>query len=91
MNWILKNSSSGQSFYCPSFPSAFRTAFNLVRVAIKTGKSPSSVIKGITIFGPINSKGERNKYTYNSAVELANSQGLLTPDGTINSREFKKK
>lgn len=89
MNWILKN--SGQSIDCTSFPTAFRTAFNLVRVAGSTGKSPTSVINGITIIGPANSKGERNKYTYASAVELAKDQGLVTADGTINSREFKKK
>jgi hypothetical protein len=88
-NWILKNGVATTD--CASFPFAFRTAFNLVRKAIEAKKDPTPVIKDITILGPVNGKGERTKYSYDAAAELAKGQGLLTPDGTINSREFKKR
>ena len=48
-------------------------------------------MKNITIIGPPNAKGERTKYTYASAKQMAEGMGLLTADGTINSREFKKR
>jgi len=87
--WLLK--SGGQVIDCTSFPYAFRAAYNLVRKAVEAGKPTSPIIKDITILGPLNSKGDRAKYTYASASELAKGQGLLTPDGQINSREFKKR
>lgn len=88
-NWILKT--NGQSIDCTSFPFAFRTAFNIVRKAIEAKKPTSSIVNDLTIFGPLNSKGERKKYSYSAATELAKEQGLLTADDTINSREFKKR
>jgi hypothetical protein len=88
-NWILKN--GVQTTDCISFPFAFRAAYNIVRKTIEAKKNPAPVIKDLTILGPVNSKGERTKYTYASATELAKGQGLLTPGGEINSREFKKR
>jgi len=88
-NWILKNGM--QSIDCISFPYAFRTAYNIVRKTIEAKKDPSTTIKGLTILGPVNGRGERNKYSYAQAMELAKDQGLLQPDGNVNSREFKKR
>ena len=88
-NWILKN--GGQTIDCSSFPYAFRTAFNLVRKVIEAKQDPTPVIKAISIVGPANAKGERSTYSYAAATQLAQGQGLLTPDGQINSREFKRK
>lgn len=88
-NWILKNGL--QSIDCISFPYAFRTAYNIVRKTIEAKKDPSSVIKGLIILGPINGRGERNKYNYAQATELAQGQDLLQADGNINSKEFKRR
>jgi hypothetical protein len=88
-NWTLKNGLA--TIDCASFPYAFRTAFNIVRKTVEAKKDPGVVIKGILILGPPNARGERNKYTYAQATELAQGQGLLQPDGSINSREFKRR
>jgi hypothetical protein len=89
-NWIL-NTGTGP-IPCDTFPYAFRTAFNLVRRASETkGANVSVVIKGISIQGPPNLRGERRMYSYVTATQMALDQGLLTPDGSINSREFKQK
>lgn len=85
-NWILKNGT--QTIPCTSFPFAYRTMFNLVRPA--EGKAPVNS-NDLSIKGPANLKGERTTYTYAMATKLAKEQGLLTPDGTINSREFKRR
>ena len=76
---------------CDSFPFAFRSAFNAVRKAVEAKQSPASVAKNITILGPTNSRGERITYTYASALQLAQDQGLVTSEGNINSREFKRR
>lgn len=89
VKWILKNGS--QDIDCSSFPYAFRTAFNLVRKALEAGKSTTELTKALTIVGPFNTSGSPRKYTYSDALTRAKDIGLVTPDGQINSREFKKK
>lgn len=88
-NWTLKN--GNVTTECASFPFAFRTAFNLVRKAVEAKQSPASVAKQITILGPENLRKERATYSYHAATELATAQGLLTADGQLNSREFKRR
>jgi hypothetical protein len=88
-NWILKNGM--QSIDSTSFPVAFRTAFNIVRKTIEAKKNPSDIIKGLIILGPVDSRGDRTKYNYAQATELATGMGLLQPDGEIRSKEFTKK
>lgn len=85
--WIFKN--NGQSVDCSSFPYAFRTMHNVVRKGIAEKKPVNT--KDLVILGPKNSRGERRSYSYSAATQLATEQGLLTPDGQINSREFKRK
>lgn len=91
IHWILKNGT--QKFECPSFPYAFRAAFNIIRTASEAGKSVAELIKGITIIGPVIDKDSRKPYVYSytTATQRALDQGLLTSDGQINSKEFKKK
>jgi GMP synthase PP-ATPase subunit len=87
-NWILKTGT--QTIDCVSFPYAFRTAYNIIRKSIETGNE-TQITKTLTILGPPNVKGERRSYSYASAMRLAIEQDLLTSEGTINSKEFKKK
>lgn len=35
--------------------------------------------------------GDPRKYDYTAATAMATASGLLTPEGTINSREFKRR
>jgi len=87
-NWIFQN--GVQKVDCTSFPYAFRTMFNVVRKGV-TDKKPVDTNK-LAILGPVrNSFGDRTTYSYLAATQLAKEQGLLTIDGQINSREFKKR
>lgn len=88
-NWILKNGLQNIPF--SSFPTAFRTAFNIVRKAGEAGQNISELTKSLNIQGPANIRGERKTYTYLAASELATKQDLLTSDGSLNSREFKNR
>ncbi len=65
--------------------------FNIVRKRIENKQSGATASKDLTIQGPPNIKGERTTYTYFSASEMAKNQGLLTADGNINGKEFKKR
>jgi hypothetical protein len=86
-NWIFKN--GAQAIDCTSFPFAFRTMFNVVRKGVADKKPVNT--KDLTILGPKNLRGERTTYSYDKATQLATEQGLLTMDGQINSREFKRR
>ena len=88
-NWVLKTGT--QTIDCISFPFAFRTAFGMVRKGVEAKQNVSGLMKDIVILGPTDSRGDRTKYSYFAACELAKDQGLLQPDGQLNSREFKKK
>jgi hypothetical protein len=86
--WLLKNGTIKTD--CDTFPIAFRIAFNAVRKAVEAKQSPASVIKNITILGPTNSRGERATYSYASALQLAQDQGLVKSDGDLDGRQFRK-
>lgn len=86
-NWILKNGS--QKIDYTSFPYAYRTAFNIVRKSI-LGKKPINT-RDLTIQGPKDPRGDRKIYSYDEATRLATDMGLLTPEGQINGKEFKRR
>ena len=86
-NWILNVNDHPHE--CTSFPCAFRLAYNMVRKQIEAGKPTADLIGSLSITGPPTAKNERNKYSYASATDMAIGMGLLTPDGQINSKEFK--
>ena len=89
-NWILRIGS--QTLPCNTFPIAYRNAWYAVRKATEAKNGQvGSVMKSISIEGPPNIRNERRKYSYSSATQMATDQGLLDTNGSINSREFKKK
>ena len=87
--WILKNGTSSQEF--DSFPFAFRTMFTIAKKAVEA-KNSSGAIGQMFIVSPMidRSTGKPKVYTYASATQFAKDTGVLTPDGLINSREFKR-
>lgn len=89
VKWILKN--GFQATECTSFPYAFRMAYNIVKKALENNQDVNKVISGIQIVGPPNGKGEPMKYNYQKALDLAKSMGLVLLDGSINTKEFKRK
>jgi len=86
--WILKNGASTQEY--DSFPYAYRVMYAIAKKASETGKF-GEVSKGLIIISPQKDlHGDPKKYSYAAATIMATDSGLLTPDGTINSREFKR-
>ena len=71
---------------CTTFPFAFRMMHNILRKAIEAGQTTSDLMKRFKIMSPVGTV-----YTYSRACELATQQGLLTPDGSLNSKEFKRR
>ncbi len=88
-DWILKNGLTETKF--TSFPYAFRAMFSIAKKATEQGKYLET-IKAMKIVSPLKDvHGDPRTYSYASASEMAKSSGLLTPDGQINSREFKRR
>ena len=89
MKWIFKNGSTVAD--CTSFPYAFRTMWNTVRKGVENGRNQNDVTRQMWIISPIKDRnGDEKKYSYAEAIEMARNQGLLSLDGQINSREFRR-
>lgn len=87
--WIFKNGAAISEY--TSFPYAYRTMWNAVRKGVEKGQRFEDITKPMSIISPIKDlHGDFKKYTYAQATTMATSQGLLTADGQINSREFKR-
>lgn len=89
MKWILKNGASKQEF--DSFPYAFRTMFAIAKKAVESPNSAKVINQLLVISPQLDRLGEPRTYSYAAATEMAKASGLLTPNGEINSHEFKKK
>lgn len=71
---------------CMTFPYAFRFMFNALKKATEAGQSRDVVVQRYQITSPVGTS-----YDFKRACDLATQQGLLTSEGDINSREFKRK
>jgi hypothetical protein len=89
-DWIFKDGPSQVS--CTSFPFAYRAMFNTLKKGVETGRKYEDMVKQMVIISPQKDQhGDLRRYSYSAATDLAKSSGLLTPDGQINSREFKRR
>lgn len=62
--------------------------WNMIRKGVENGKD---LTKQLSIVSPIKDRnGDVKVYSYAEATRMAENQGLLTPDGQINSREFRR-
>jgi hypothetical protein len=75
-----------QTYPCVSFPFAFRQMFNSLKKGIDNGRDPSKMKNVFSIVSPMG-----KLYSYSNASDLATQQGLLQPDGSLNSKEFKRR
>lgn len=75
-----------QKHSCTSFPFAFRALHTALKKGVEYGKSYDSMTKTFKILSPL-----KKEYNYTKACALATEQGLLNSDGTLNSKEFKRK
>lgn len=65
--------------------------YNAVNKAIESGRRYDDIVKQMSIISPIKDvHGDKRIYSYATATEMAKTNGLLTPAGEINSREFKR-
>ena len=88
--WIFKDGLTEQK--CTSFPYAYRAMFNTLKNGVEKGRKYDDMIKQMVIISPQkDAHGDNRRYSYASATEMAKASGLLTPDGQINSREFKRR
>lgn len=92
MNSIWKLQNGNTITECTSFPYAYRTAWNMVRKAIDEKQDPGVLIRNMKIISPQKDRvGDNKVYSYTEATVMAKSMGLLTPEGSINGREFKRR
>ena len=88
--WIFRDGVS-PGVQCNSFPFAFRAMFYSVKKGLETGRKLVDMEKSMVIISPIKDiHGDKRKYSYAEASKMAKGSGLLTADGNINSKEFKK-
>lgn len=83
-NWTFYDGSVKYPF--DTFPYAFRCMYFALQKAVKAGKSAAELTKKYTITAKTG-----KVYSYAKATELATTQGVLTPEGTLDNREFKRR
>ena len=89
-NWIFKDGVTSQGTY-NTFPDAFKAMFNTMKRGVERGRKYNEMLKQLVIIAPTKDQhGDFRKYDYMAATELAKSSDLLTPEGIINSRVFKR-
>lgn len=89
-DWIFKDGATQTK--CTSFPYAYRLMFNTLKQGVEKGRKYEDMIKQMSIVSPQkDTHGDNRVYSYASATQMATASGLLTPDGQINSREFKRR
>ena len=90
--WILQD--GAQRIDCTSFPFAFRTMWTMVKKETEKGNKGRNfidMVRGISIISPMRDRnGDPRTYSYSEACEMARGQGLLSAEGQINSKEFKR-
>ena len=88
--WIFKDGATQTK--CTSFPYAYRLMFNTRKQGVEKGRKYNDMIAQMVIISPQkDNHGDPRKYNYAAATDMAKASGLLTPDGQINSREFKRR
>lgn len=88
--WLFKDGVSQTS--CTSFPYAYRLMHNTIKKGVESGRKYEDMVKQMVIIAPTKDQhGDPRRYAYGAATDLAKSMGLLTVDGQINSREFKRR
>ena len=88
IKWILKDGT--KAIECTSFPIAYRTMYNIMRKGVESGRKSDEMSRSLSITGPIAAGAKSATYSYSKASEKATDMGLLTPEGQINGREFKR-
>jgi hypothetical protein len=89
-DWIFKDGATQTK--CTSFPYAYRLMYNTVKQGVEKGRKYNDMVKQMLIISPQkDNHGDPRKYSYATATQMATDSGLLTPDGQINSREFKRR
>lgn len=87
--WIFRDGAT--KVECTSFPYAFRTMVNTIKKGVEKGGRKEDMVKRMSIVSPIKNRLNDTKvYSYAEAVQMADTMGLLTADGQINSREFRR-
>ena len=88
--WLFRNGAT--TIECTSFPYAFRVMHNTIRRGVeKDGKKREDLTKRMSIVSPIkNRMGDTKVYSYAEAMEMAKNNGLMSADGQLNSREFRR-
>ena len=66
--------------------------WNTLKQGVEKGRKAADMEKAMLIISPqLDRHGDPRTYSYASATEMAKASGLLTPEGQINSREFKRR
>lgn len=87
--WIFKDGPSQVGVN--SFPFAYRAMFNALKKGVESGRKYNDMVKQMVIIAPTKDQhGDFRRYNYDQATELAKASDLLTPEGIINSRVFKR-
>ena len=88
VKWILTDGSTVMPY--DSFPFAYRAMYNALKNGVERGRKYADMIKSMTITGPVAPGIKAHTIGYAAATQKAKDAGILTPEGQLNSREFRR-
>lgn len=87
--WIFKDGVTETQW--DSFPFAYRAMFNAIKNGVEKGRKYSDMIKCMSVTGPLGPGIKSHTYSYATATQKAKDAGIMSAEGQLESREFKRR
>jgi len=88
VTWIFND--GGRKLPYDSFPLAYRAMFQTIKQGVEKGRKYADMIQCMSVTGPVAKGIKSNTYSYAAATEKAKDAGVVTTEGQLNSREFRR-
>lgn len=88
VKWIFTDGSTVLPY--DSFPFAYRAMYNTLKVGVEKGRKYADMVKSMTITGPVAPGIKAQTMGYATATQKAKDAGIMTAEGQLNSREFRR-
>ena len=88
VKWIFNDGLKAMPY--DSFPFAYRAMYQTLKQGVEKGRKYADMIKCMSVVGPVATGAKSSTYSYAAATEKAKDAGIITTEGQLNSREFRR-
>ena len=88
VTWVFNDGLKAMPY--DSFPLAYRAMYQTIKSGVEKGRKYADMIQCMSVTGPITRGMKPSTFSYAAATQKAKDAGVVTPEGQLNSREFKR-